>query len=191
MKEPVKPSSRIFSYLVDKAAFVDKIAVSVTGTLNETFRENELLNVDPKSIFRPGGLYGGCIFARWGKTGNPVLIHHGRMTKFKNVPPLRFTEKSETIPVTAAQVQLFIKRCTSEVPEVSTSVSYLELTFDVTDTTIGYVRRHLIHRALGGERIFIDDRGFETVYVGSPSSSWEVRIYQNKSVGGTNRIRSP
>src|ERR1035441_10939293 len=110
MRRTTKPSPRVFPYLVDRAAIVDKIVVSVTGKLNETFRDNELLHVDPKSIFHDGGFYAGCIFAKWWLTRNPVKIHHGRMTRFKNVPPLRFTMQSEMIPVTAGQGQLFINR---------------------------------------------------------------------------------
>jgi hypothetical protein len=178
MRRTTKPSPRVFPYLVDRAAIVDKIVVSVTGKLNETFRDNELLHVDPKSIFHDGGFYAGCIFAKWWLTRNPVKIHHGRMTRFKNVPPLRFTMQSEMIPVTAAQVQLFIKRCTEEFPAPTITLSCLELTFDVTGKTIAYIRRNLMHRAQGGARNLMDKHGNETIYIGSPRSSWQVRIYQ-------------
>jgi len=115
VKKIRKPSQRVFSDLVDKRSTLDKIALSVNGQLNETFREEELVNVNPKSIFRPGGHYAGCIFAAWALNGNLVSIHHGRMVKFKNVPQLRFTMQSEKIPLTAAQVYLLIRRCTCKV----------------------------------------------------------------------------
>jgi hypothetical protein len=117
VKKIKKPKRRVFSHLVNKTAIVDKIVLSVDGELNETFREEELVNVNPKSIFHPGGLYAGCIFAVWSLTGNPVSIHHGKMANFANVPPLRFTMQSENIPLTAAQVQLLARRCTCKLPK--------------------------------------------------------------------------
>lgn len=180
VKKIRKPSQRIFSDLVDERSTIDKIAVSVHGKLNETFRENELVKVNPKSIFRLGGHYAGCIFAHSCLTGNPLSIHHGKMVGFKNVPPLRFTMQSEHIPLTAAQVYLLTWRCTCEAPELT--VSSLELTFDFTGTSIAKIREQLIQRA---QRVTLltDERGWQTIYVGSPRSAWQARIYQKtKSV---------
>lgn len=178
VKSNKKPSQRVFSDLVDERSTIDKIAINVDGKLNETFRENELVNVNPKSIYRPGGQYAGCIYADSRLTRNPVSIHHGRMVRFKNVPPLRFTMQSEHTPLTAAQIYLLTWRCTCEAPELT--VSSLELTFDFTGTSIEKVRRQLIHRA---HRVIIltDERGWQTIYVGSPRSAWQVRIYRKTS----------
>jgi hypothetical protein len=107
----IKPQQRIFSDLINNRATIDKVVISATGKLNDTFREHELVNVKPKSIFHPGGHYAGCIFGDWRVTRNPVSIHHGRMVKFKNVPPLRFTMQSDSVPLTAAQVYLLVWRC--------------------------------------------------------------------------------
>lgn len=185
-----KPSSPVFPHLVDKTATVDKIVVSVTGKLKEHFCKNELLNVKRESIFHPGDLYGGCIFAQWGMTKNSVLVHHGRLVRFKNVPPQLVTMHSETIPVTAAQIKLFIKSCMEEDPGPVISVSSLELTFDVTDAEVEYIRQNLIHRAQGGERSLFDEWSNQTIYVGSPRSAWQVRIYQKKPMGRAHGIHS-
>ena len=56
-------------------------------------------------------------------------------------------------------------------------VSQVELTFDVTGTTIDYVRQHLIHRAQSDARVLSDGERI-TIYVGSPRSAWQVRIYE-------------
>ena len=97
------------------------------------------------------------------------------MVRFKNVPPLRFTLQSQHIPLTAAQVYLLTWRCTCKAPELT--VSSVELTFDFTGTSIEKIRTQLIHRA---QRVtlLIDGRGWQTIYVGSPRSAWQVRIYQ-------------
>jgi hypothetical protein len=170
-----KPRQHIFPDLVNNRASIDKIVISASGELNETFREKELVNINPKSIFHPGGHYAACIFGVWRVTRNPVSIHHGRMVKFKNVPPLRFTMQSENVPVTAAQVNLFVKKCTSASPELT--VSSLELTFDFTGTSVEDIGGQLIHRAKQVKTL-TDERGWKTIYVGSPRSSWQVRIYQ-------------
>jgi hypothetical protein len=170
-----KPKQRVFSHSVDKAATIDKIVINATGKLNETFREDELVNVNPKAIFHPGGHYAVCIFGDWRVTKNPVSIHHIKMVKFDNVPELRFTMQSDNVPLTAAHVYLLTWRCTCEAPELT--VSSVELTFDFTGTSIDEVGKQLIHRA-ERVRILEDERGWQTIYVGSPRSAWQVRIYQ-------------
>jgi hypothetical protein len=78
------------------------------------------------------------------------------------------------------QVYLLTLRCTRSSPELT--VSALELTFDFTGTSIDEVRQLPIHRAKG-VRVLIDGRGWQTIYIGSPRSAWQVRIYQKtKSV---------
>jgi hypothetical protein len=170
-----KSRNLVFRHLVDRGATIDKVVISATGQLNDIFRECELVNVKPKSIYHPGGHYAGCIFADWRVTKNPVSIHHGRMVKFKNVPPLRFTMQSENVPLTAAQVYLLIWRCTRDSPELT--VSSLELTFDFTGTSIFELDRQLFHRARQVKTL-TDKRGWTTIYIGSPRSSLQVRIYQ-------------
>lgn|GEM_PF-3568749 len=175
-----RPSARVFTDLVNRRAFIDKVVVSATGNLNATFRTDELGNLNSKSIYRPGGHYAACIFADWQLTGNPISIHHGKMVNFPNVPPLRFTMQSEASPMTAAQVNLFAYRCTAMPPKLT--VSSLELTFDFTGSKLDRLKRLLIHAARKVTTL-CDDRGWQTVYVGSARSAWQVRIYQKtKSV---------
>ena len=100
-----------FDYHVNNAAIIDRVDLSVYGSLKQEFTEHELSKVINKPIFRPGRFYAACIFAKWRLTRNPVMIRHGKMTKFKNVPQLHFTFRSEHIPLTAAQLQLLIRRC--------------------------------------------------------------------------------
>jgi hypothetical protein len=56
-------------------------------------------------------------------------------------------------------------------------VSLVEFSFDVTGVTIDYVLWRIIHRARGDVRILSDGERI-TIYVGSPRSAWQVRIYQ-------------
>jgi hypothetical protein len=171
MKQTSKPNPCVFGHLVNKTASVDKMVVSVDGKLKEHFRENELSDVNAKAILRPGSLYAACIFAIWPLTGNPVSIHHGRVVKFRNVPSHQFAFQSESIPVTSAQVNLLVRKCMEEKPAPVIAVSSIELTFDVTDTTVDYIQQ-------GDVRVLTDEWGSKTIYVGSPRSAWQVRIYQ-------------
>jgi hypothetical protein len=61
-------------------------------------------------------------------------------------------------------------------------VSKVELTFDVTGATIVYVLWHIIHRAQNDIRVLSDGER-TTIYVGSPRSAWEVRIYEKTRSG--------
>ena len=134
----------IYPFHVNKVAIIDKAVISSNGNLNTTFRDEELADVVSKSIYRNDGLYAACIFANWPLTDNPLSIHHGKTKRFKNVPALRFTMRSENSPITCAQTVLLIKKCTQDFTRVTNSLSSVELTFDVTGTTVKYIRRHLI-----------------------------------------------
>lgn len=173
-----RPREYVFPHSRDKAAIVDKSVFSVRGELNETFRENEIKNATSKSIFHPGSQFAACIYGAATLTGNSVSIHHGKMVPFENVPDLTFTLHSETIPLTASQVELFIEGCTAG--DVEVAASSLEVTFDFTGEDFERVRKNLLYRA---HRVLVltDDRGWKTFYVGSPSSSWQVRLYQKTS----------
>lgn len=163
-----------FSHHIDRAAIIDRIDLSVQGHLNEIFREQELANLRSPSILHPGGFYAACIFGKWRLTGNPISILHGRVTPFKNVPPLRFTMHSEHVPVTGAQLELCIRRWVRE-PNPRINVSSVELAFDFTGFTVEEVERQFIHRAT--KVTHYGDYPNYTVYVGAPTSSWEARLY--------------
>ena len=174
-KPKKKPREHVFSHTVDQAAIIDKIVLSANGKLNETFRESALRNVDSKSILHPGGHYAACIFGNQRLTGNPVSIHHGKAINFENIPNALFTAHSENIPLTGAQVQLLVEACMADSTDIG--VSSLELSFDFTGETFEQIKNNLIHRA---HRVVVltDERGWQTLYVGSPRSSWQIRIYQ-------------
>jgi len=169
-----KPSSRIFSWLVDKVAFIDKIVLSVNGELKPNFEE-EFQYPKSQGIYSHDSLYSRRVSGRFCATGNRVDLLYGRKKRFENVPTQRITMHSERIPVTAAQVMLLVKRLTVEAPQVR--VSSLEFSSDVTGTTIYYLLRHIIHRARSDLRVLSDGEHM-TIYVGSPRSAWEVRIYE-------------
>ena len=169
-------STRIFPHFVNTMALIDTVAFSVNGELAENY-EQALVGSRDIGILRPGGgvFYSRCIFAKTRLTGNPVTIHHGRVKKFRNVPLMKITFRSEKNPVTAAEAIFLIGRLTSTTPEIT--VSNLELTYDITGVTFESLRRHMFHRA---HRVTLlkDEMGRRTIYIGSPKSSHQVRVYE-------------
>jgi hypothetical protein len=169
-----QPSERVFSWTVDRVAFIDKIVLGVNGERNPEF-EDALSHPENRGICTPSSLYSRALSGIFPLSGNPVDVLYGKTKRFANIPALRVTMRSERIPLTAAQVLLLVKRLMVELTQ--TRVSTVELTFDFTGVTIGYVLRHLIHRAQHAARVLSDGERM-TIYVGSPRSAWEVRIYE-------------
>jgi hypothetical protein len=166
-----KPSKRLFPWAVDKVAFIDKIALSVDGQLKPNFEE-ELQHPESRGILAPDSLYSRAVSGTFWLSGNPIEVIYGKTKHFKNVSALRIAMQSENRPLTAAEVMLLVKRLTATPPEIR--VSQLEFTFDVTGATIDYVLWHIIYRARNEARLWSG----KTIYVGSPRSAWEVRIYE-------------
>jgi hypothetical protein len=161
---------------VDTAAFVHKLVLSVDAELSET-HENVLQQIKREGIFHPGGLYSRRVSGKFWLSGNRVVVLHGRTRNFPNVPTLWITMHSGRIPLTAAEAILLTRRVTLGSPEIR--VSSIEFTFDVTGTTIDYLLRHLIYRAKKDARVLSDGER-RTIYVGSPRSAWQVRIYDKR-----------
>jgi len=110
-KQNKRPSPRVFPWLVDKAAFVDKIVLSVNGKVKQDF-DYELVDPESKGILHPGTIYSRRVSAVFGLTGNPLLIRYGKAKKFENVPEAQIVIQSEAVPVTAAQAFLLVKKLT-------------------------------------------------------------------------------
>lgn len=67
----------------------------------------------------------GC----WKVTGNPVTTLYGKVNRFSPVPPCRLTVRSESLPVTGAQVNRLVA---SVFPAARVRISSVELTVDVS-----------------------------------------------------------
>mgnify|MGYP001592252979 FL=1 len=108
-------------------------------------------------------------------TGNPVELRYGRTRPFRRLPPLRLVLRSESVPLTAAQVTLAADSLVRV--GLRAYLSLLEFTFDVQQFGFSYLERHVTdHRR--SVRQFCDQRGRKTVYIGRPRSPWQLRLYQ-------------
>ena len=167
-------SKKIFPHFVNRIAFLDTVSFSVNGALAGNCEKNLVHKIDT-GILRPGVVFSRCLFAETRLTGNQITIHHGRVKKFSNVPPLKVKLRSEKRPVTGAEAIFLIRRVTSRASEVKPT--YVELTFDISDVEFTTVERQVFHRARRVTRLH-DEKGRQTLYIGSPKSSYQVRIYQ-------------
>jgi hypothetical protein len=173
-KKQRKPSTRIFYWVLDGAAFIHRIVLSVNAERKENFDE-ELQRVKKYGIFHPDSIYARVVCAFLWPTGNFVEVLHGRIKRFRNVPTIQIKMRSEGIPLTAAQVKYLIRKIV--VGNSRVRVSMLEFTFDVTGVSIEYVLRHLVHSARKPPLVLSDGER-KTIYIGSPRSAWQVRIYE-------------
>jgi len=88
---------------------------------------------------------------------------------------MRLVLLSESAPLTLAQASL-AEECLLR-RGFRGGVSSLELTFDVWDTTVQDFRRKLL---IGSRsfREFQDPAGRQTLYLRTPTSPWQLRVYQ-------------
>jgi len=167
-------SEKVFPYLLNKAAFVDTIVMSVWTEGKPIL--GQLLDEKPKGILKPGASYARLVKGKSSLTGNPVRILYGKVSRFPRVPPCRVTMWSEEVPLTGAQVNETMRLLLPAATRIQPTL--VELTFDLTKVSVNYLHQHMIHGALQWYE-WTDRFGrTRTVYIGAPTSSWQIRIYE-------------
>ena len=162
----------VFPYLLNKAAFIDTILMSVWAKEKPVLYQ--LLDEKREGILKPGSSYARLVKGRAPLTGNPVEIVSGKISRFSNVPPCQVRMRSEEVPLTGAQVNESMRLLFPAASRIQPVL--VELTFDLTKTSVGYLHRHMIHGARQWDEV-VDRWRRRTVYVGSPVSLWQIRIY--------------
>lgn len=157
-----------FGYLVGHAAFLHKIVFSIDGEGN-----TPILGVTEAILSGPKSTYGRKAKGVNPLSGNGWELRYGRVKKYKNVPEMQLTIRSDACPVTCAEALMLVAHTCRRVSRIQ--VSSLELTFDL----LGEEPTKLMNRVFTSSRRPADIREFKgTWYIGSPMSAWEVRIYQ-------------
>jgi hypothetical protein len=169
----------MFSYLLNQAAFIDRIGLSVWTEQKPIL--DQLRDSKDTGIFKPNALYARCLSGKSPLTGNPVRMVYGRVSRLRRVPPIGVYMTSEDIPLTGAQVNETVRLLTPAATRVQPVMA--ELTFDLTRVSVSKLYRNLLYRARQWSEL-MDAAGSKTVYIGSPRSAWELRIY-DKAVGIT------
>ncbi len=170
-----KKEGKVFPHLVDKAAFVDTIRLSVDSDRKP--RLDEIVDHENEGILSKNSNYSRMVTGSWKVTGNPVTILYGKANRFSPVPPVCLTVRSESMPVTGAQINKMVKSVFPTARGVR--VSSVELTFDVSTFSFSEVCRSVVYRAIHTEELG-DARGRRTFYIGSPRSPWFARIYEKR-----------
>jgi hypothetical protein len=162
----------VFKHLLNQSAFVDRIGLSVWT--EEKPLVDGLLEVENTGILSRDSLYSRRISGISPLTGNPVRILYGKVSRLPRVPPVSIGFRSEELPLTGSQVNETVRMLFPGAQKVQPVVA--ELTFDLTEVSVGELHRGLIHRARQWNELE-DASGKKTVYVGSAKSAWQIRIY--------------
>jgi len=163
----------IFDHLVDEAAFIDRLELGIRAKRRK--RMIKLLRIirtlaigGKKRIFSTAS-HGFCT-----ATGNKVQLRFGVMKRFPNVPDFKLIFYANETPITLAQVVLVLNCLFCAGFKVT--VSRLELTFDLIGTFVDF----FIQRVLSRAKRFrvIRKNGRTTLYVGRPTSGWQLCVYE-------------
>jgi hypothetical protein len=163
----------IFEHLVDKAAFVDTLGLSVRGKRRK--RMSNLLRIlrtlaigGKKRIFSTAS-HGLCT-----ATGNKFQLKYGLLRRFPNAPDFKLILYANETPITLAHVVLILN-CLFRAG-FRVTVSRLELTFDLTGSSVEFFRQRLMTRA---KRVWArrDGQGRMTLYAGRRTSAWQLCVY--------------
>ncbi len=166
-------SDGVFQYLIDRAAFLDRVELSIWGTR----RRRAIKHVSLMPTFAIGGpksFYARAANGFCRATGNTFQLRYGVMRWFRRVPPYRLILYSNATPLSYAQVELIVKALVRG--GFRAQVSKIELTFDLSETSVGFFIRHAQTRARRTRRLR-DEFGRRTFYVGGARSQWQLRVY--------------
>jgi hypothetical protein len=162
----------VFPHLVGTTAFVDRVDISIWG--HRRLRPKRPIQVIQNLAIGGRGrlfarsLHTECIFG-----SNPVELRYGRTRNY--IPPLRMTLRSEHTPLTLAQVAT-AQDCLAR-RGYHSNLTSLEVTADIYSRGPQEILNHLLpgRRSL---REWTDERGRQSLYLGRPSSSWQLRVYE-------------
>lgn len=159
---------------MNAAAFVDKAAFSVWATRRK--REPVTLKLGPN--FAVGGQNRGYARSLHGinrMTGSPFELKYGRLQKWKRFPPFRLTLRSADNPLSGAQVRSVLDALFHKGYRCKTAL--VELTFDLSAYSFSLLSQRLFTTARSINEL-VDCSGRKTLYVGTPRSPLQLRIYE-------------
>lgn len=168
-----RQQAKKFEFLIDAAAFVDRVELSIASGVPRMSRR--ILESKNEGILSAKSFYSRRISGKFLLNGNPVNIIYGRASRYKQVPDCRVLLRSEEGPWTGAQVNSFMK---SVFPNaIGVRVTLVELTWDVSTITFPDFSRNVVHRATYRKMLGQEQTG-RTLYIGSRTSPLQARIYE-------------
>jgi hypothetical protein len=161
-------------YLVDAAAFVDRINLSVSGS---PYAKAESGFVSRRSLPIAGekSLYARALHLTDSNTGQHIELKYGRLKRnFTKIPAIGASFCSGRTPLSAAQVTSLLSRVVSG--PSSHHISSVEMTFDLSKHSVFEIMSQIHARSLPHSKYW--HQGLQTFYVGSRLSAWSMRVYQ-------------
>ncbi len=166
----------MFTYTTDQAAFIDRIVVNVwSPDVNAAVIKGKLESYKNSPILGNSKVYSWCISGKERLSGNPIAIVYGRAKRFANVPKAQITFRSESVPVTGAQIMVTMTELLGSRTKIDVSV--LELTLDSERVARWRLCQEALYRARTWREISDACGRRKTRYIGSRASDVQLRIY--------------
>jgi len=159
---------------VDRAAFIDRAEFGLWGNRRQRILR-ALRTLPSVPIGGPNRIYARSIRGVCRVTENTFEFRHGRLKPWPRIPPFRLVLHSNKVPLTGTQVDLVASALLRR--GFRATVARVEVTFDLTEASVRYFWRHVFSRARR-IRMLRDRSGRETLYVGGPTSPWQLCVYQ-------------
>ena len=172
MKMVMGDGSGVFPNLLNHRSFFDKVVISIRG-VKKPAPGGAVSKRENKAIGGQGSYYGRVERGVLATTGNPYDLKYGVMRKRGIIPPLMLILRSDQTPLGTSNASAAINLLCEK--NWTALVSQVELTFDLTGTSVEFLSRSVLSPA----RKFPSIRGEfgQTQYVGTLKSHWQVRIY--------------
>jgi hypothetical protein len=167
----------VFSHLSNSAAFFDTVAVHVWGK-RRSMALDYLSKKDNRPIGGSGRAYARCVQGRNRRTGNPMQLKYGVMLPYKNISPFVVIVWAGGLPVTWADVTLVVDAFLQQ--GWRARIALVEFTCDTQGIPLHVFSWELCTTARA-IREFEGKYG-TTLCVGSPNSSWRLKIYRKDTV---------
>ena len=167
------PRAGVFAHLVDERAFVDRIRIGLDGMRRK--RPPAQITVgDSFAIGGPDRPYARALNGLCPRTGNPFQVRYGANPGFPNL-------HGQILDLRSGELPLTLQDCKEVAGSLlragyRSQITYLELTCDLSGTSVAHLRDHFVARATYFRELR-DSLGFMTVYIGSPKSPWQLKIY--------------
>lgn len=165
-----------FKFLIDTAAFVDRVELSIASG---TPRVSSKRILEPKNqgIRNSKSFHSRCLTGKFSLNGNPFSIAYAKIfrRRYKQVPECRVLLHSEEGPWTGAQVSSFIQSVFPNATGIR--ITLVELTWDVSTITFPEFSQNVVHRATY-RKIWGNGQTERTLYIGSRTSPLQARIYE-------------
>jgi len=167
----------IFEHFTDNVAFIDRVDLSVWGRRRKVPKRTVSI-LRHFSIGGPGSLYGHSNHGICRATRNRFEQRYGVLRWPRRVPPCRFILYSNGTPLTCANVQLVLDAMMRR--GCRTSLSKVELTFDLNTPSVDFFRDHVVTAARKFTYIS-NDRG-RFFCAGTRNSPWQLVVYDKASI---------